>query len=236
MRMIQKKVNRAVGKAIHDYNMILDQENLLVGVSGGKDSLALLNILFSFQKKAPVDFNIIPVYIDLGFENSFSRELENYVNENYDTIRIEYTDYGAYAHSDNNKENPCFLCSRLRRKRLFEIAEELECKKIVLGHHKDDIIETFFINMLYSGKLDSMRPEQSFFNGKFQIIRPLCYLEKNEILKFCSKSNIPEFLNPCPSDRISKRETIREMLDNLYQENNHIKGNIYKAMGQIIND
>ncbi|MCK5312733.1 MAG: tRNA 2-thiocytidine(32) synthetase TtcA [Desulfobacteraceae bacterium] len=236
MRMIQKKVNHAVGKAIHDYNMILDQENLLVGVSGGKDSLALLNILFSFQKKAPVDFNIFPVYIDLGFENSFSKELEAYVNTHYGTIRIEYTDYGVYAHSEKNKENPCFLCSRLRRKRLFEIAQELGCKKIALGHHKDDIIETFFINMLYAGKLGTMKPGQSFFNDKFKVIRPLSYLEKDEIIKYCLKFNMPDFVSSCPSDSASKRDAVRDMLGNLYMENSHIKGNIFKAMGQVIND
>ena len=236
MGMIQSKVNRAVGKAIHDYNMILDQDNILVAVSGGTDSLALLNILFSFQKKAPVEFNIVPVYIDLGFENSFAKDLESYVNQHYGPIRIEYTDYGTYAHSEKNKENPCFLCSRLRRKRIFEIAQELGCKKIALGHHKDDIIETFFINMLYAGKMDSMKPEQWFFNGKFQMIRPLCYLEKNEIIKFCRKLDIFEFINSCPSNKISKRESIRGMLNELYQSNDHIKGNIFKAMGQVIND
>jgi tRNA 2-thiocytidine biosynthesis protein TtcA len=236
MRTIPKKANHAVGKAIHDYNMISDQGNILVGVSGGKDSLALLDILFSFQKKAPVDFKIFPVYIDLGFENSFAKELEIYVNEHYGSIRVEYTDYGVYAHSENNKENPCFLCSRLRRKRIFEIAQELGCEKIALGHHKDDIIETFFINMLYAGKLDSMKPVQPFFDGKFQIIRPLCYLEKDEIKKICIKLDTPEFINSCPSDGTSKREAVRGMLGNLYQENNHIKGNVFKAMGQVIND
>ena len=229
-------MNRAVGRAIHDYSMILDKEKILVGVSGGKDSLTLLSILFFFQKKAPVDFTIFPVYIDLGFENSFAKELEAYINKYYGDIRIEYTDYGVYAHSEKNKENPCFLCSRLRRKRLFEIAQEQGCKKIALGHNKDDIIETFFINMLYAGKLGTMKPGQSFFNDKFQIIRPLSYLGKDEIVKFCSKSDIPEFVNPCPSNSTSKRKAVRDMLNKLYQENSHIKGNIFKAMGQVIND
>ena len=225
-----------MGKAIHDYNMIMDKENILVCVSGGKDSLALLNILFSFQKKAPIDYNIFPVYIDLGFENSFAKELEAYVNEHYAPLRIEYTDYGVYAHSENNRANPCFLCSRLRRKRFFEIAAELGCKKIALGHHKDDIIETFFINMLYAGRLDTMKPGQSFFDDKFQIIRPLSYLDKDEIIEFCLKSDFPEFVNSCPSDGMSKRETVRDMLNDLYNENSHVKGNLFKAMGQVIND
>lgn len=225
-----------MGKAIHDYSMILDKDNILVGVSGGKDSLALLNILFSFQKKAPVEFTVFPVYIDLGFENSFAKELEAYINKHYGALRIEYTDYGVYAHSKRNRENPCFLCSRLRRKRLFEIAQELGCKKIALGHNKDDIIETFFINMLYAGKLGTMKPGQSFFNDKFQIIRPMSYIEKDDIIEFCSKSDIPEFINTCPSNSTSKRKAVREMLNNLYQENSHIKGNVFKAMGQVIDD
>jgi tRNA 2-thiocytidine biosynthesis protein TtcA len=233
---VKKKINRAVGKAIHDYNMINDKENILIGVSGGQDSLTLLNILYSFQKKAPVDFNIFPVYIDLGFDNSFAKELETYVNKYYGTLRIEYTDYGVYAHSENNRENPCFLCSRLRRKRLFEIAHELQCKKIALGHHKDDIIETFFINMLYAGRLDSMKPEQPFFDNKFQIIRPLSYLDKDTIVKFCLNLDFPEFVNSCPSDGTSKRKAVRDMLSNLYEQNDHIKGNVFKAMGQMIND
>ncbi len=225
-----------MGKAIHDHNMIMDKDNILVCVSGGKDSLTLLDILFSFQKKAPVDYNIFPVYIDLGFENSFAKDLESYVNEHYVPLRIEYTDYGIYAHSEDNKTNPCFLCSRLRRKRFFEIAQELECEKIALGHNKDDIIETFFINMLYAGRIDTMKPKQSFFDGKFKIIRPLSYLEKNEIIKFCLKADFPDFVNSCPSDGISKRETVRDLLSHLYDENNHVKGNVFKAMGQLIND
>ena len=231
-----KKINHAVGKAIFDHNMIIDNDNILVCVSGGKDSLALLSILFSFKKKAPVDFNLFPVYIDLGFKNSFAKELKEYVNKHYGNIRIEYTDYGVYAHSEENRENPCFLCSRLRRKRFFEIAQEQQCNKIALGHHKDDIIETFFINMFYAGKFDTMRAEQDFFGGEFKIIRPLSYLSKDEITDFCIKSNMPEFVNSCPSEGKSTRETIRGMLNNFYQENDHIKGNIFKAMGQILND
>ncbi len=233
---LKKKINHAVGRAIHDYNMIVDKENILIAVSGGSDSLVLLNILSAFKKKAPVDFSIFPVHIDLGFENSFVKELETYVNTYYGALRIDYTDYGVYAHSEDNRENPCFLCSRLRKKRLFEIARELKCTKIALGHHKDDIIETFFINMLYSGRLDSMEPAQSFFNNRFQIIRPLSYLDKDIIQRFCKKAKFPEFNNPCPSDRTSKRNGIRDMLNNLYRQNDHIKGNIFRAMGQVIND
>ncbi|MCP3891973.1 MAG: tRNA 2-thiocytidine(32) synthetase TtcA, partial [Desulfobulbaceae bacterium] len=103
-------------------------------------------------------------------------------------------------------------------------------------HHKDDIIETFFINMFYAGRLDTMKPKQSFFDDKFQIIRPLSYIEKSKIIKFCKNSNFPKFVSSCPSDGLSKREAVRGMLSNLYNENSHIKGNVFKAMGQVIYD
>ena len=94
---------------------------------------------------------------------------------------METTDFGVVAHSPENRENPCFLCSRLRRKRLFEIADELNCTKLALGHHKDDIIETLFMNMCYAGEISTMKPSQSFFEGKFTVIRPLAYADEDSI-------------------------------------------------------
>jgi len=229
-------VRHGVGKAIHDWGMIEDQDRILVGLSGGKDSLTLLQFLFSLQKRAPVTFDIIPVHVDPGFEDSFVKELDDYVGTNFYPLRIEYTDFGVRAHSKENRENPCFLCARLRRNRLFEIAKELNCKKIALGHNKDDIIETLFINMFYAGKIGTMKPRQSFFNGKLDIIRPLAYVEKKDIVSFSKKNGFPEFVNNCPSANLTKRGEIRQMLENLYKQNKHIKGNIFRAMGNVASD
>lgn len=225
-----------VGKAIHDWGMIADKDRILVGISGGKDSQTLLQVLFSLQKRAPVKFDIIPVHIDPGFENSFVKELEEYVGANFYPLRVEYTDYGVRAHSIENRENPCFLCARLRRNRLFEIAKEQGCKKIALGHNKDDIIETLFINIFYSGKIGTMKPRQSFFKGELDIIRPLAYVEKKEIVLFSKMFGFPEFVNNCPSANMTKRDEIRQMLEKLYKQNKHIKGNIFRAMGNIASD
>jgi tRNA 2-thiocytidine biosynthesis protein TtcA len=216
--------------------MISEGERILVGISGGKDSQALLNVLFSLQKKAPVKFDIIPVHIDAGFEGSFTKDLETYVKAKYGSIRIEYKKYGLLAHSKENKENPCFLCSSLRRKKLFEIAKEQGCKKIALGHNKDDIIETLFINMCYSGKIGTMKPKQSFFNGTLDIIRPLSYVEKNDIIRFCQLHDLPVFKNNCPSADKTKRIEIRTMLEELYKHNKNIKGNIFRSMSNIAFD
>ncbi|MCK5349872.1 MAG: tRNA 2-thiocytidine(32) synthetase TtcA [Desulfobacula sp.] len=233
---LKKRIDRAVGKAIHDWNMISENERILVGVSGGTDSQALLNILFSLKKRAPVNFDILPVHIDAGFEGSFAKALETYIKDTYGVLKIEYKDYGIRAHSDKNRENPCFLCSRLRRKRLFEIAQEQGCKKIALGHNKDDIIETLFINICYAGRIGTMKPRQSFFNGTLDIIRPLSYVEKKNITLFGQMFNLPEFKNNCPSADKTKRGEIRKLLETLYKHNKHIKGNIFRSMSNIAPD
>ena len=231
---LKKKIAHSVGKAIFDWKMILDKEKILVGISGGKDSLVLLNILSSLKKKAPVDFEIIPVHIDAGFQDSFAEGLGKYVEQTYGPLNIEYKNYGILAHSDDNTENPCFLCSRLRRNRLFEMAKDQGCKKIALGHNKDDIIETLFINMFYAGKMATMKPKQSFFAGTLDIIRPLSYVEKKDILRFAQSLGLPEFRNNCPSADKTKRTEIRQMLEDLYKHNKNIKGNIFRSLRNIV--
>lgn len=231
--MSLKKSKNAVGRAVHDYAMIRENHRVLLAVSGGVDSMVLLTLLYILKTRAPVRFSILPVYIDPGFENSFAQELEGYVKETFGNIRIESTDFGVYAHTEANTENPCFLCSHLRRKRLFEIAKEEGCSKIALGHHKDDIIETLFMNILYSGRIGTMKPSQPFFDDTFRIIRPLCYLEKEEIRRFHADRELPEFSHSCPSEPSSKRKRVRRLLNELYEENSHIKGNIFSAMGNV---
>ncbi len=235
-KALKKKLNHGLGKAISEWDMIADKERILVGVSGGKDSLTLLHLLFSLKRRAPVDFEILPVHIDPGFEETFAGELKEYIDAYYPPLHVEYTDYGTLAHSEKNRENPCFQCSWMRRKRFFELADEFQCKKIALGHNKDDLIETLFINILYAGKIGTMKPKQSFFKGKLDIIRPLAYVEKDDITRFSRMLDLPEFVNPCPSADKTKRSEVRKMLEGMYRQNNHIKGNIFRAMGNVASD
>jgi tRNA 2-thiocytidine biosynthesis protein TtcA len=226
-------MNRDVGKAIHHYDMISDGDRILVGVSGGKDSLTLLSILNERLSRIPITYKLFPVYIEPGFPDSFADALYDYLRvKNFD-LRVEKTDYGIVAHSETNLENPCFLCARLRRKRIFEIADELGCSKIAFGHHKDDIIETFFLNLCYAGNISTMRPLQSFFKGKISIIRPLAYVEEDKIKRFAKKKQFPEFINSCPYGKISKRQEIKEWLDLMYKSNKKIRGNIFRSLKNV---
>ena len=216
--------------------MISQGDRILLGVSGGIDSQSLLYVLHEVKRKAPVEFEIIPVHIDPGFEGGCAGELSAYVRANFGPLLVEKTDYGIRAHSKENRSNPCFLCSRLRRKRLFELAKEKGCNKIALGHNKDDLIETLFINIFYAGKIASMKPRQSFFDGAIEIIRPLSYVEKKDITTFSRMVGLTSFENPCPSAGATKRSQIRDMLDMVYKQNKHIKGNIFRAMANIVPD
>jgi len=228
-----KAVNSGVGKAIHTYDMIADGDKLAVGLSGGKDSLALSWILKNRLKHIPVDYKLTAIYIDPGFENGFAGELAGHCEKLDIELIVEHTDNGLVAHSTENRENPCFLCSRLRRKRLFEIAEGIGAKKIALGHHKDDIIETLFLNMFYAGEISTMSPRQEFFKGAMTIIRPLAFLDEDIIRKFSELMEFPVFVNPCPSARRSKRQAIKKMLTELYRSNRKIRGNIFRALHHV---
>ena len=231
-----KALNRFVGKALHRYQMISDGDRIIVGVSGGADSLTLLWMLNERLKRVPINYELFAVYIDPGYEGSFGESLEWYGDKLGFPIRAEYTDYGVLAHSSENRENPCFLCSRLRRKRLFEIADELGCNKLALGHNKDDIIETLFMNICYAGEISTMVPSQAFFQGKFTVIRPLAFADEQLIRKFARDQKFPEFINPCPSAGTSKRQEVKTLLQQLYRANKKVKGNIFRAMSHVNTD
>jgi tRNA 2-thiocytidine biosynthesis protein TtcA len=213
--------------------MISDGDRILVGLSGGKDSLTLMWILNERRFRIPINYKLFGVYIDPGFDKDFSGSLVAYCNENGFSLKIEHTDYGIVAHSPQNLENPCFLCSRLRRKRIFEIADELNCNKVALGHNKDDIIETLFLNICYAGEISTMLPSQSFFQNKFTLIRPLAFVDEDVIRRFANEMNYPGFDNPCPSAKVSKRREIKMILKQLYERNKKVKGNIFRAMSHV---
>lgn len=221
-------------KAVLDYNMIEEGDKILIGVSGGADSLALLDLLDSPMIFVP-EFSWIAVNIDMGFDPTYKSfdKLEKYFQKkNYHYV-MEKTDIGNLSHSEFNKKNPCFLCSRLRRKRIFEIAEAEGCNKIAFAHHRDDIIETLLINMFYGREISTMMPNQSIFGGKLHIIRPLAYLKEELIKNYSKERRFLVLKNNCPSSRTSKRIYIKKLLNKLEKDHEDVRDNIYKAMSHV---
>jgi tRNA 2-thiocytidine biosynthesis protein TtcA len=220
--------------AVMDHAMIEEGDRVLIGVSGGLDSLSLLDLLNTPMVYVP-KFSIVAVNIDPGFDKTYEGygRLEEHLAGCGCSCVMEKTDIGPLSHSDYNKKNPCFLCSRLRRKRIFEIAAERDCNKIAFAHHRDDIIETLLINLFYGREISTMMPNQTIFNGKLHIIRPLAYIREELIKKYGKEQGFPVITNPCPSSGTSKRAYIKNLLNELEVENKDIRDNIYKALGHV---
>ncbi len=213
--------------------MIEEGDRILVGVSGGKDSLALLWSLADKRPRAPVRYDLFPVFVDPGFPSANTATLEAFCEDLGFPLTVEVTDFGVRAHRPGQRENPCFLCARQRRRRLFERARTMGCGKIALGHHKDDLIETLFLNICYAGEIGTMVPAQPLFEGRLTLIRPLAYAEEELIARFGREAGFPQLANPCPSADRTRRGEIKSLLAGLCRGNPKVKGNIFRAMSRV---
>ncbi|MBN1546216.1 MAG: tRNA 2-thiocytidine(32) synthetase TtcA [Syntrophaceae bacterium] len=224
-------------KAMVDYGMVNEGDRVLVGVSGGADSMVLLDLLNTPMLFVP-SFTLAAVHIDMGFDPAY---------QCYDALKIHFEDggydhaieksgIGLLSHSDYNRKNPCFLCSRLRRKRIFEIAAEKSCNKVALAHHRDDIIETLLINLFYGREISTMMPVQSIFGGKMHIIRPLSFIREGLIKKYAAERGLPVYKNPCPSSNDSKRANVKNLLNEMEKDNRKVRDNILRAMTHVKTD
>lgn len=233
MSYVAKEIKRLTGKAIHTKDMIRDGDHVLVAVSGGKDSLALLWLLKERIKRVPIDYRITAVHVDPGFGANSADQMTSFFLAHGFEFRVIESDIGPKAHGPQNRENPCFLCSRLRRKLLFKMAEEVGCNRMAFGHHKDDLIETFFLNVFYGASISTMLPVQGFFGGKLTVIRPFYLVDEDLIRRYAQLMDWPEISLDCPTAGSSKREEIKNMLTHFYRTNRKIKGNIFHALQNV---
>ena len=230
-----KKLGSLTGKAIEDYSLIDDNDNILIAVSGGKDSLTLLTVLKYLQKRAPIKFNLIATYIKT--ELTKNKKIIKTLTDIFQKMEIEYRISETKVLDENNKTN-CFWCSWNKRKVLFELADELGCNKIALGHHKDDIVETILMNMIYKGEISTMNPRQEMFRARLTIIRPLCYVEEEMIEDFSKEQDFPKNLHKCPYAKDTKRKYIKDLIAKTAKQvpTTNIKTNIFNSLARIKED
>ncbi|MBK7490545.1 MAG: tRNA 2-thiocytidine(32) synthetase TtcA [Nitrosomonas sp.] len=211
---LQKRLRRLAGTAIADFNMIEAGDRIMVCLSGGKDSYALLDILRNLQAHAPLEFELIAVNLDQKQPGFPEQVLPSYLTEIGMPFRIvEQDTYSVVKRVIAEGKTTCSLCSRLRRGVLYRVASELGATKIALGHHRDDILETLFLNMFYGGKLKAMPPKLVSDNGKHIVIRPLAYCKEKDLAAYAAIANFPIIpCNLCGSQPNLQRQVIKEML------------------------
>jgi len=223
-------ISTRIGRAIADYKLIEDKDRILVAVSGGKDSMTMLKLLIERKKWAPVSYELIAMHVssDYGRSGNTKKNLRKFFKENnienyFEDIKIK----------EKKRDVSCFWCSWNRRKSLFLAADRLKCNKVALGHHKDDIVETLLMNILYHGEFAAMNPRQELFGGKVVIIRPLCFVEEDNIRKFAKESRFPVSTCRCPNADISKRRLVKDLIGRVEKDCDFVKTNIFKSISRV---
>ena len=233
---LEKKLCRLVGQAIGDFGMIEEGDKVMVCVSGGKDSYAMLDILMKLRERAPINFEIIAVNLDQKQPNFPAEVLPNYLKSLGIQFHIEEQDtYSIVKRVIPEGKTTCGLCSRLRRGILYRVADELGATKIALGHHRDDILETLMLNMFYAGKLKGMPPKLRSDNGKHIVIRPLAYVPEKLLERYAGDMNFPIIpCDLCGSQPNLQRQVMKEMLHDWEKKHPGRVENLFRSMHHIV--
>ncbi len=233
---LEKKLCRLVGQAIGDFGMIEEGDKVMVCVSGGKDSYAMLDILMKLRERAPIHFEIIAVNLDQKQPNFPAEILPNYLKSLGVQYHIEEQDtYSIVKRVIPEGKTTCGLCSRLRRGILYRVADELGATKIALGHHRDDILETLMLNMFYAGKLKGMPPKLRSDDGKHIVIRPLAYVPEKLLERYAADMNFPIIpCDLCGSQPNLQRQVMKEMLRDWEKKHPGRVENLFRSMHHIV--
>ena len=230
------KIKRNAGRAIGDFNLIEDNDRILVAISGGKDSWAMLHALHELHRRAPIKYQLVPVTIDPGFADFDTAAISTYLRELGYTPHIETT-AGKEIIAEHLRPGSsyCSFCARLRRGALYTCATRLGCNKVALGHHLDDHIETLLLNMFYSGAIAAMSPKLAADNGLHTVIRPLVYVEEQLISLWAKCAGVPQIDCRCPqgAGNDQKRQEIKALLHRLSSDNGQLKNSLLKALGNV---
>ncbi len=225
-----KKILSRLRCAIDDYNMIQDGDKIAVGVSGGKDSLVALLAMKNLQRFYPKKFDLEAVTIDLGFPDMDYGPIEKLCIEQEIPYHIEKTDIKQIVFDIRKEENPCSLCAKLRRGAMCAVVKEKNIDKVVYGHHFDDVLNTYFLSLIYEGRINTFAPVTFLDKMQVTVLRPFIYVEEAEIKKYAQKMNLPIVKNSCPADKNTKRQYAHDLVWKLERENHGFRNRLFTAI------
>nr|WP_321464679.1 ATP-binding protein [uncultured Desulfobulbus sp.] len=234
-------MNRRIGRAMHDYGMLADSDRVLVAVSGGMDSLVLLAVLLHWRKKAPINYQVEAIHVDMepGFDapGEAAAMIAGQVARLGSELRILPAEYHPLPEEIEQAaaggQDLCFFCARSRRTQLFAHARDHRFNKLALGHHRDDIIETFLLNLTCAGNISTMSPMQSLFSGRLAVIRPLAYLDKTEIHAIGQELSLEPVRSACPLSERTRRRDIHQLAEEIYTRIPGAREHIFAALGNV---
>ena len=228
--IILRKILSYLRRAVDDYNMINDGDKIAVGVSGGKDSMILLNAMWELKRFYPKKFDLIGITIDMGFNDFDSSDVIKFCKEKGIPYKVVKTSIKEIIFDIRKESNPCSLCSKMRKGALNEAAKEMGFNKVALGHHFDDVIETFFLCLLYEGRIGCFSPVTYLDRTDIYQIRPLIYAHEYEIKSSAIKNNLPIIKNPCPVDGKTKRQDIKDFIKNTLKDYPDLKERVFGSL------
>ncbi len=221
-------------KAVQDYGLIREGDHVCVGLSGGKDSLALLTVLAALKRFYPKRYALSAATVSLGFPDMDFMPIREYCAALEVPLRIVESDIAEIVFDIRKEQNPCALCANLRRGAVNDAAGQMGCNVVALAHHKDDIIETALLSLFYEGRFYCFAPETFLERAQVRVIRPFLYVEEREIRQFAQAASLPVVHNPCPMDRTSRRADIKELIRTLERDNPFLRSNLFGAVKRNI--
>lgn len=225
-----KRILSFTRRALDDYGMIAPGDKIAVGVSAGKDSLTLLCAMAELRRFYPVPFELIAITIDMGFEGADFTPIAKLCEELDVPYHVIPTEISKIIFDVRKEKNPCSLCAKMRRGVLHNTAKELGCNRVALGHHFDDVVDTFMLNLFFEGRLGCFQPVTYLSRADLHLIRPMIYMPEKDVRYFAAKAELPVIKSPCPADGNTERAEISKLLADLDRQH---KGLRYRIFGAI---
>ena len=219
-----------IRKAVDDYNMIEEGDRIAVGISGGKDSLTLLYALSHLRRFYPKHFELEAITVDLGFGNMDFGKVKELCEKLEVHYTIEHTDIAKIIFEDRKESNPCSLCAKMRKGALNDAIKKLDCNKVAYAHHKDDVVDTMMMSLIYEGRFNTFAPVTYLDRTDLYVIRPLIYTNEADVIGFVNKYDIPVVKSACPADGYTKRQYVNDLINDINKEAPGVRNRMFTAI------